>query len=75
MKYQVGDLIISKDSRNRKRACYITEINRAVNGWSRESITIQYFQGDRVRLSVSLFETALHEPCAHNRWKHYPVKV
>ena len=81
-KYNIGDLIITKDERNRRVPAYIIELHEpgedkdGVHYWSAPSITIQYSQGfdHWTRLPIHGVETLINLPSKLKRWYNYPVK-
>ena len=79
MNFQIGDLIITKDNRNRKVITYITGIHKAgedkdeIHYWVYPSITIQYSPDHWTRLPIKTIEAHLNEPFKPARWYHYPV--
>lgn len=74
-KFQVGDLIITKNSRNHRKAAYITKIGGPDNYWSEQNITIQHGPDTWLTYSISWIEHKLCNPCKIARWYHYPVNV
>jgi hypothetical protein len=80
MNFQIGDLIITKDNRNRRVPAYIVGIHKSgedrneIHYWTSPSITIQYSQDHWMRLPISAVERHLSQPFKPARWYHYPVK-
>ena len=82
MIFQVGDLIITKDQRNRRVPAYVVELHEpgedkdGIHHWTCPSVTIQYSQGfdHWVRLPIDRVETLLNLPSKLERWYHFPVK-
>lgn len=81
MNFNVGDLIVTKDNRNRRVPTYIIAIHEAgldnnrLYYWNCPSITIQYSRDHWTRLPIKTIEDRLNQPFKPARWYHYPVKV
>lgn len=79
MIFQVGDLIITKDNRNRRVPVYVIKLHKPgkddIHDWTGPSITIQYPQGfdHWVRMPINRVETLLNLPSKLERWYHFPV--
>lgn len=79
MNFQIGDLIIAKDQRNRRYSTYVVGIHEAgddkdgIHYWTHPSITIQYSPDHWTRLSIATVESHLNQPFTPARWYHYPV--
>jgi hypothetical protein len=79
MNFQIGDLIITKDNRNRRVPAYVVGVHETghdkdgVHYWTSSSITIQYSQDHWTRLPIHRIESLLNEPFKPARWYHYPV--
>lgn len=79
MNFQIGDLIITKDNRNRRVPAYIVGIHKpgedkdGIHYWNSPSITIQYSQEEWTRLPISAIERNINDLSKLARWLHYPV--
>ena len=79
MNFQIGDLILTKDNRNRRVPGYIVAVhetghdNDGVHYWTDSSITIQYSEDHWIRLPMKTIEHHLSQPFKPARWYHFPV--
>lgn len=79
MNFQIGDLIITKDNRNRRVPAYIVGIHKpgedknGIHYWSCPSITIQYSQEEWTRLPIWAIERNINDLSKLTRWHHFPV--
>ena len=76
MKFQVGDLIISKGFRNKKQIGLITEIHEQhpEDMWRDKTITIQYSADCWTRrLPICFIEKRINDTNKQARWYHYSV--
>jgi hypothetical protein len=80
MNFQVGDLIITKDNKNRRIPAYIIEVHEpgedkdGVHYWNCKSITFKYSQDEWTRMPIKTIERHLNQPNKLARWYHFPVK-
>lgn len=81
MNFNIGDLIVTKDNRNRRVPGIIVGVHEAgddkdgIYYWTGPSLTIQYSQDHWVRLPVTTVKDNLNQPFKPARWYHYPVKT
>ena len=74
MNFNIGDLIVSKDNKNKKQVGYIIKMHKADEDeeWLCESITIKWSEIDWTRLPVYFVEDKLTET-KRTRWYHFGV--
>jgi hypothetical protein len=79
MKYQVGDLFITKSySTGKKQPAFVVEVHNIdlEECWVQQSVTYQYLEsGAKVRNTIYALEMMLNEPSKKYRWIHIPVKT
>ena len=79
MNFQIGDLIITKDNRNRRVPAYVIGVHEpgveedGIHYWYTSSITIQYSQDHWVRYPITTVKDKLNQPFKPARWYHFPV--